>query len=59
MDVVSIVRKVGSGDMFGLNSFITGRPSPEKFRSVGFAKIQLLCRNDFLKILNDYPEDFE
>lgn len=39
MEVVSIVRKVGRGDMIGLNSFITGRPSLEKFRSVGFSKI--------------------
>jgi hypothetical protein len=40
-------------------SFITGRKAPERFRTVGFTKLLLLSREDFLKIIPDFPEDYE
>ncbi|CAD8172860.1 unnamed protein product [Paramecium octaurelia] len=56
---VSVISKVGKGNSLGVYSFISGQKSTEKFRSLGFTKSLLLSRDDFLKILPDYPEDYE
>ncbi|CAD8162298.1 unnamed protein product [Paramecium pentaurelia] len=56
---VSVISKVGKGSSLGIYSFISGQKSIEKFRSIGFTKLLLLSRDDFLRILPDYPEDYE
>ncbi|CAD8184791.1 unnamed protein product [Paramecium pentaurelia] len=56
---VSVISKVGKGSSLGIYSFISGQKSREKFRSLGFTKLLLLSRDDFLRILPDYPEDYE
>lgn len=56
---VSTVSKIPSGSSLGIMSFITGIKAPERFRSVGFTKLLLLARDDFMKIIVEYPEDYE
>ncbi|CAD8080729.1 unnamed protein product [Paramecium sonneborni] len=56
---VSVISKAGKGTSLGIYSFISGQRSREKFRSLGFTKLLLLSRDDFLRILPDYPEDYE
>ncbi|CAD8160840.1 unnamed protein product [Paramecium pentaurelia] len=53
------VFKVGKGSSLGIISFISGKQSQERFRSVGFSKLLLLSRDDFLKVIQDFPEDYE
>lgn len=40
-------------------SFITGIKARERFKSLGFSKLLLLSRDDFLKIIPEFPEDYE
>jgi hypothetical protein len=35
----------------GVTSFITGKKAPEHFKSIGFTKLLLLSRDDFLKVI--------
>lgn len=56
---VSVVYNLKSGSSLGISSFLTGKRTPERLRSVGFAKMLLLSRQDFLKVIQDYPEDYE
>ncbi|CAD8208797.1 unnamed protein product [Paramecium pentaurelia] len=48
-----------SGQSIGLNNFITSSQKPEKYRSVGFSKLICLEQKYFLKLLQEYPEDYE
>lgn len=48
---MSVVYNLKSGSSIGITSFITGKRSPERLRSVGFAKLLILSRGDFLKII--------
>ena len=50
---------MGKGCTLGTLSFLTGVRSIERFRSVGFTKLLMLSRDDFLKILSEFPEDYE
>ncbi|CAD8071438.1 unnamed protein product [Paramecium primaurelia] len=50
---------VGKGSSLGIISFISGKQSQERFRSVGFSKLLMLSRDDFLKVIQDFPEDYE
>ncbi|CAD8062415.1 unnamed protein product [Paramecium primaurelia] len=56
---IAEVFKVGKGSSLGIISFISGKQSQERFRSVGFSKLLLLSRDDFLKVIQDFPEDYE
>lgn len=47
---VSIVSQINEGDSLGVISFLTGKKSIERFRSIGFTKLLLLSRDDFLKV---------
>ena len=38
---------------------MTGVPASERFRSVGFTKLLILSREDFLNIIPEFPEDYE
>ena len=49
---VSVVSILNKGESIGVNSFITGKKDPERYRSVGFTKLLLLSRDDFLKVFN-------
>ena len=53
------MNRLNTDDNFGLISFITGFKAKEKYRSVGFTKLLLISREDFLKIIKDFPNDFE
>lgn len=48
---VAIVSQLNEGQSLGVISFITGKKSPEKYRSIGFTKLLLLSRNDFLNVV--------
>lgn len=48
---IAEVSKVGAGSSLGIVSFITGKLSQERFRSVGFSKLLMLSREDFLKVI--------
>lgn len=54
-----MVYNLKPGSSIGITSFLTGKRTPERLRSVGFAKMLILCREDFLRIIQDYPEDYE
>ncbi|CAD8105986.1 unnamed protein product [Paramecium primaurelia] len=56
---ISIVNTVSKGSSLGLMSFITGVKARERFKSLGFSKLLLLSRDDFLKIIPEFPEDYE
>ncbi|CAD8177398.1 unnamed protein product [Paramecium pentaurelia] len=56
---IAEVSKVGKGSSLGIISFISGKQSQERFRSIGFSKLLMLSRDDFLKIIQDFPEDYE
>jgi len=43
--------------VFGLYEFITGTYCNEFYKSKGFTKLLILPRNQFLKILREFPED--
>ncbi|CAD8126309.1 unnamed protein product [Paramecium sonneborni] len=47
------------GQQIGLKSFITSSQKPGKYRSVGFTKLICLEQKYFLKLLLEYPEDYE
>jgi hypothetical protein len=63
------VKVINQSDNFGLYSFITGNRQKGKYRSVGFTKLLMISREDFLKviyengyrfkIIKDFPEDNE
>lgn len=36
------------GETFGLRSFVLGIPSSEIYKSVGFSKLLMICRYDFM-----------
>lgn len=43
----------------GLQSFLSGVKAPEKYKSIGFANLYLLKRDDFIAIIRGFPTDFE
>jgi len=47
------------GESFGFVSFISGIPSIEKYKTLGFTKLLVLTRKAFLEVIKDYPEDYE
>ncbi|CAD8125819.1 unnamed protein product [Paramecium sonneborni] len=48
-----------AGQQIGLKSFITSTQKPEKYRSVSFSKLICLEQKFFLKLLQEYPDDYE
>ncbi|CAD8048639.1 unnamed protein product [Paramecium primaurelia] len=55
----SYIKQLSSGQVFGLYEFITGTYCNEFYKSKGFTKLLILPRNQFLKILKEFPEDKE
>ncbi|CAD8196694.1 unnamed protein product [Paramecium octaurelia] len=56
---LSRVYKLKEGESFGFVSFITGNPSVEKYKTIGFTKLLIITRKDFLDVIKDYPDDYE
>ncbi|CAD8195996.1 unnamed protein product [Paramecium pentaurelia] len=56
---LSRVYKLKEGESFGFLSFITGNPSVEKYKTIGFTKLLIITRKDFLDVIKDYPDDYE
>ncbi|CAD8122559.1 unnamed protein product [Paramecium sonneborni] len=56
---LSRVSKLKEGESFGFVSFITGTPSIEKYKTIGFTKLLIIKRKDFLEVIKDYPDDYE
>ncbi|CAD8202087.1 unnamed protein product [Paramecium octaurelia] len=56
---LSRVYMLKEGESFGFVSFITGNPSVEKYKTIGFTKLLIITRKDFLDVIKDYPEDYE
>ncbi|CAD8084162.1 unnamed protein product [Paramecium sonneborni] len=55
-----IIRKAKKDDIFGLkNLFVGNIIQINKLKSVGFTKLLVLSRNDFLQELKDFPNDYE
>ncbi|CAK59028.1 unnamed protein product (macronuclear) [Paramecium tetraurelia] len=50
---------VNKGASIGIKNFIMGTESLESYKSVGFTKAMILKRRNFLKILQEHPEDQE
>ncbi|CAD8195038.1 unnamed protein product [Paramecium octaurelia] len=50
---------VNKGASIGIKNFIMGTESQETYKSVGFTKAMILKRKNFLKILQDHPDDQE
>ncbi|CAD8180989.1 unnamed protein product [Paramecium pentaurelia] len=50
---------VNKGASIGIKNFIMGTESLETYKSVGFTKAMILKRRNFLKILQEHPEDQE
>lgn len=44
------VSQMNEGQSLGIVSFLTGEKSRERFRSIGFTKLLLLSRDDFLNV---------
>ncbi|CAD8140691.1 unnamed protein product [Paramecium octaurelia] len=55
----SYITQLSQGQVFGLYEFITGTQCNEFYKSKGFTKLLILPRNQFLKILKEFPEDKE
>ncbi|CAD8052125.1 unnamed protein product [Paramecium primaurelia] len=55
----SYIKQLSPGQVFGLYEFITGTYCNEFYKSKGFTKLLVLPRNQFLKILREFPEDKE
>ncbi|CAD8058871.1 unnamed protein product [Paramecium sonneborni] len=55
----SYIKQLSQGQVFGLYEFITGTQCSEFYKSKGFSKLLILPRNQFLKILKEFPEDKE
>ena len=47
------------GQSFGGISFFTGKPYSFNIRSSDFTTLLKINRNDFLRILLDFPEDYQ
>lgn len=54
-----IIRKLKKGEMFGEKSFFTGEERNCSAKSTDFSKVFEIKRNEFLNILEKYPNDFE
>ncbi|CAD8095941.1 unnamed protein product [Paramecium sonneborni] len=50
---------VNKGASIGIKNFIMGTESLETYKSVGFTKAMVLKRKNFLKILQEHPDDQE
>ncbi|CAD8093469.1 unnamed protein product [Paramecium primaurelia] len=60
MESGQIIQKAKKDDVFGLkNLFIGNIIKNKKLKSVGFTKLLVLSRNDFLQELKDFPNDYE
>ncbi|CAD8054681.1 unnamed protein product [Paramecium primaurelia] len=53
------IRQVMVGETFGLKGFVLGIPTNEIYKSVGFSKLLMICRYDFIQLLKEFPRDFE
>jgi potassium voltage-gated channel Eag-related subfamily H protein 5 len=50
---------LAEGQHFGLEGFITGLPSWETYKSIGFTQLLYIQRSEFMAILREYPDDYE
>lgn len=58
-NLLSSISLLEQGESFGFVSFISGIPSIEKYKTLGFTKLLVLTRKAFLEVIKDYPEDYE
>ncbi|CAD8116941.1 unnamed protein product [Paramecium sonneborni] len=60
MESGQILKKAKKDDIFGLrNLFVGNIIQNKKLKSVGFTKLLVLSRNDFIQELKDFPNDYE
>ena len=50
---------ISNGDSFGEGSFFTGKCRSASIRSREFTTLLILNRAEFLKVLVNYPDDYE
>ncbi|KRX07894.1 Cyclic nucleotide-binding protein [Pseudocohnilembus persalinus] len=47
------------GDHFGTISFFTGQPQQFSIRSIQFSSLLMIKRQDFIKLIQEYQEDYQ
>ncbi|KAL4505166.1 hypothetical protein ABPG72_016233 [Tetrahymena utriculariae] len=50
---------LGPGSCFGAYSFFTNQDRKEMARSLGFSKLLMIRRSDFLQLISDMPQEIE
>lgn len=53
------IQKAKKNEILGIKNLFIGQKIKEKFKSIGFTKILILSRCDFLQALKDFPNDYE
>ncbi|CAD8096828.1 unnamed protein product [Paramecium sonneborni] len=53
------IKQIMIGQIFGLKGFVLGVSAQEIYKSVGFTKLLMICRYDFMQLLKEFPRDFE
>ncbi|CAD8190321.1 unnamed protein product [Paramecium pentaurelia] len=55
-----VVQKAKKDDVIGLDNLFLGfQNKNQRLKSIGFTKLQILSRQDFLQDLKDFPNDYE
>ncbi|CAK56656.1 unnamed protein product (macronuclear) [Paramecium tetraurelia] len=55
-----VIQKAKKDDVIGLENLFLGFQSKnQRLKSIGFTKLQILSRQDFLQDLKDFPNDYE
>ncbi|KAL4491618.1 hypothetical protein ABPG73_013421 [Tetrahymena malaccensis] len=53
------LKKLKKGEFFGEIEFFTDTDRQQNIRSVNFTKVLKIDRHDFMKIIKNYPQDYE
>ncbi|EAS01104.2 cyclic nucleotide-binding domain protein (macronuclear) [Tetrahymena thermophila SB210] len=57
--MVNKIIQLKSGDSFGQISFFTGKKRTFSVRSLDFCRLLVIRRQDFIQLLQEYPDDYE
>jgi len=55
----TVLKVLEDGDSFGAISFFSGKPRTESVYSIDHSSVYSIEREEFLKVLREFPEDYE
>lgn len=53
------IKELKKGDLFGELSFFTEKPRCASAKSIGPSSVLSIKKKDFIKLLKEYPSDYE